>query len=365
MSRQLGLSFVVAALAITFATHAAHAQVDVQSGNLVALYRFDEVSGTSAVDSATLEGIQTANQNQGTIAWTPGLIGGALDLNGSSSLQAPDAVGEGATAFTISAWVNMDNTPGYDGIYSARNTENWGLNVEGGSTENLHYDYRFDNAPIDGGGSQGVDSPNGSAIVGQWQHLAMTWFVVDDGEGNLSTAGDIYLDGVDIGDAPNNATTFYSGFLSTWNIGDDPCCGGRELDAQLDELAVWNVALSAGEINTIYTNGLNGIGLQAPIDTSVPGDTNGDNLVNSVDFENIRANFGRDGGDEEVTLEKIDGDLVNDNVINFDDYAQWKQVSPKDSGAAVTAGAAVPEPSALLLVGLSATGLACVARRRA
>lgn len=358
MSRQLGLSLVVAALATTFVTQYSHAQVDVQSGNLVALYKFDEVSGTSAVDSATLEGIQTANQNQGTIAWTPGLIGGALDLDGSSSLQAPDAIGEGATAFTISAWVNMDNTPGYDGIYSARNTENMGLNVEGGSAENLHFDYRFDNPPIDGGGSQGVDSPNGSAVVGQWHHIAMTW-----------TADhsflDIYLDGADIGDANTTVDTVYNGYLSTWNIGDDPCCGGRELDAQLDELAVWNVALSAGEINTIYTNGLNGIGLQAPIDTSVPGDTNGDNLVNSVDFENIRANFGRDGGDEEVTLEKIDGDLVNDNVINFDDYAQWKQVSPKDSGAAVTAGAAVPEPSALLLVGLSAAGLACITRRRA
>lgn len=366
MFRQLSLSLVIAALATTFTTHIATAQIDVQSQNMVALYRFDEGSGTSAVDSAVLEGIQTANQNQGTIGWTTGLVGGALDLDGSSSLQAPDAIGEGAEAFTISVWVNLDGNPGYDGIYAARDTENWGLNVEGGSAANLHFDFRYDNPPVGSGGSQGVDSANGTAIADDaaagnngWQHLAMTWTAVTPTNGGFR---DIYLNGVDVGGANDTVASEYSGYLSTWNIGDDPCCGGRELDAQLDELAVWNVALSASEIMTIYNDGISGTpqGLMAPVDPNVPGDVNGDTLVNSVDFDKIRQNFFT------AQTERTEGDLVNDDFVDFSDYAQWKQVSPKDPdpAGAFASGASVPEPSALLMVIFSAAGLGWLTKRQ-
>lgn len=350
-----------AGAALVLMAQMAPAQVDVRSADMVALYKFDETSGIVAEDSATLEGPQNATQNQGTVAWTTGLIGGALDLDGASSLQAMDAVGMGSTALTFSVWVNMDDTPGYDGIYSARD-QNWGINVEGGSTENLHYDLRFDNDP--GGGSVGRDTANGSAVVGQWQHVAMTWSTESD-VNSPDFARYYYLNGVRIGDAPNSSiASVYTGHLSTWNIGDDPCCGGRELDAQLDELAVWNVALTEAEINTIYTNGLSGVGLLAPVDTSLPGDANGDGLVNNLDFEIIRANFGRDGFAEGVTLEAIDGDIVNDNVINFLDYGEWKQVSPKDPDAGALAGlAGAPEPSAIALMGLLGVAAGYLRRR--
>ncbi|MGJ8698153.1 MAG: LamG domain-containing protein [Verrucomicrobiaceae bacterium] len=229
---------------------------------LVAHYKFDEGSGTTAADSAG--GDQNAATNQGTVGWlTGGKIGGALDLPGNASMQAADAIGAGATAFTISIWVNMDDTPGYDGIYSARNTENWGLNVNGGNAAALAFDYRYDNPPINGGGSQGLDSPAGSAVVGTWHHVAMTW--ATDG---VNSSGAIYLDGVNVGTAPTNAAIEYSGHLSTWNIGDDPCCGGRELNAQLDDLAVWDEALSDAQIAQIFNGG--NAGLDAPTALTVP-----------------------------------------------------------------------------------------------
>ena len=223
---------------------------------LVAHYKFDEGSGTTALDSAG--GDQNATQNQGTIGWTgSGKIGGALDLPGTASLQAADAIGAGATAYTISLWVNMDDTPGYDGIYSAR-SENMGINVEGGSSANLHGDFRYDNHP--GGGSQGVDSANGSLVVGTWHHMAITWAA--------DKSGSIYLDGLNVGSQPASSAAIYDGHLSTWNIGDDPCCGGRELNAQLDDLAVWDEKLSDADILAIFNGGNNG--LDAPTALTVP-----------------------------------------------------------------------------------------------
>lgn len=223
---------------------------------LVAHYKFDDGTGSTALDSAG--GDQNATQNQGTIGWTgSGKIGGALDLPGTASLQAADAIGEGATAYTISLWINMDDTPAYDGIYTARN-ENMGINVEGGSSANLHGDFRYDNSP--GGGSQGVDSDNGSLVVGTWHHMAITWAA--------DKSGSIYLDGLKVGSQPASTAAIYEGHLSTWNIGDDPCCGGRELNAQLDDLAVWDEKLSDADIEAIFNGGNNG--LDAPTALTVP-----------------------------------------------------------------------------------------------
>ncbi len=220
---------------------------------LVAHYRFDEVGAdlTNALDSAG--GDQNATKNQGgAISSTAGQIGGAYDLPGNASLQAADAIGAGASAFTISVWVNMDDTPGYDGIYQTRN-ENWGINVEGGSAGALHYDYRFDNDP--GGGSTGIDSAGGSAVVGTWQHVAMTW----SASGNYIA----YLNGVEsVRTASINVATVYTAGSQLWNICDDPCCNGRELNAQIDDLAVWDEELSATQILQIYNGGL--AGLDAP-----------------------------------------------------------------------------------------------------
>lgn len=255
-----------AKLAVCVATVATLLVASASNAALVAHYKFDDGSGSTALDSAG--GDQNATTNQGTVGWTTGIIGGALDLPGNASMQVADAIGVGATAYTISAWVNMDDTPGYDGIYAARDTENLGLNVEGGSAANLHFDFRYDNPPIAGGGSQGVDSPDGSAVVGTWHHIATTW-TADH------TFLDIYVDGADVGDANTTVDTVYNGHLSTWNIGDDPCCGGRELNAQLDDLAVWDEALSPLQISFLHNGGLRGLDAPQALAAGIPEPASG------------------------------------------------------------------------------------------
>ena len=362
MPRKLFLFVGVAAIATGHFVESTvdAATIDIQKDKLVALYRFDEVSGTSAEDFALLEGAQTANQNQGNIGWTAGLIGGALNLDGLSSLQGPDAIYQAATAFTISAWVKLSSPPttGYKGIFMIKNPANtWGLAVKGVSSA-PRYEFRYD-APAEGAGSStGKDGPAGTVMTDQWQHLAMTW-TADN------SFRDYYIDGVDVGNAGTTGIrNDYNGGEAgwTWNFGDDFCCGGRELLGLVDEIAVWEVALSASEIQSIYTNGLVGNGLEAPIPPP-PGDANDDGFVDEDDFEIIRTNFGRDGLLEGVTLERIDGDLVNDNVIDFDDYGDWKRTPKGPIPGPLVASAEIPEPSTLFLLALAAVG-ACFARDR-
>jgi hypothetical protein len=58
----------------------------------------------------------------------------------------------------------------------------------------------------------------------------------------------------------------------------------------------------------------------------------------------------------------LDGDVVVDNIVNVLDFRLWKNSVPAEI-AALAAGFAVPEPSAMLLAGLALAGLTAVRRR--
>jgi len=216
---------------------------------LVAYYPFEEGTGITAHDIATDDGGQDAMQEQGTVDWTAnGLIGSALDLSGNASLLAADAIPAGATELTMSVWINPDVANGFRGIYSGRNTPgNWGLNLNA-----FRSDHRFVNAA--GTSSFGVTSPDDSILASSgWHHLAITWQT--DGTTSTSIA---YLDGAPIAPASTSATTTYITPSLGYFIGDDPCCNNREFDGLIDDLAVFDRALSEAEIAQIRTNGLAG-----------------------------------------------------------------------------------------------------------
>ncbi|HEX2473834.1 MAG TPA: hypothetical protein VHK01_03750, partial [Lacipirellulaceae bacterium] len=84
----------------------------------------------------------------------------------------------------------------------------------------------------------------------------------------------------------------------------------------------------------------------------VPGDTDGDGVVEFSDFEPIRANF------RKTVASRSEGDLVSNGVVDFDDFRQWKTAFVGGGGSLagddIGFTAAVPEPSAFVaaLVGL-------------
>jgi len=339
-------SATLPAILLTLAASLLPAQAN---ADLVAHYKLDDGSGTVAVDSAG--GDQDANQNQGTVTWTAtGLIGGALDLDGFSSLQALDALSPADTAFTMSAWVNPNTDGGYKGIYAGRNTPgNWGLNIESG-----HGDFRFSTI----GASHGVDSPDNSVVEsGGWYHMAITW----EGDG-VNKTGIAYLNGVPIGSAPGHITAVYASPDGFYNIGDDPCCGNREFNGQIDDIAVWNEALTEAQIMTVYEGGLAGIDAPTSLFGGLPSDLNSNGFVDFEDLTILLANWNKD-----VTAD--DGNLVEPltTVVNFADLtvllADWTGPGPAGSPEAAL-GEAVPEPSSLLLAVLATLGLSFGWRRR-
>jgi len=203
------------------------------TNGLVAWYKFDEGSGTTANDSS-------GQGNHGTLtngpSWVSGVLGSALHFGGTNdAVVVPDSNSLDLTNVTIAAWMWVeDNTPSvYIGLASKGG--GWGyngyqlmMNIYGGT--------RWE---VDGVGMYG-----NVLATGRWQHVASTW----DG-----TTKRVYLDGV-------LDTSETGGSLTANSL---PLGIGRiltpvteeSLVGSLDDVRIYNRALSADEIRDLQQLG--------------------------------------------------------------------------------------------------------------
>ncbi len=220
---------------------------------LIHLWTFDEMSGTVANDSVgAING--TWNGDAANITWTTeGLVGGAADLAGQNTggnhFNLDQLAIEGLTQMTVSIWFqndgNTDNA--YNSLIMSR-PANWGIAIE---NNNQQADFRFNNEAD--GSSRGFDSAAVlTASATEWHHAIMS---IDTDSGEI-----IYtLDGVSVS-ANHSGASAISGI--GWAIGNDGSAGtSRDWDGRLDELAIWNIALTADDHQAVYRNGLSGIGV--------------------------------------------------------------------------------------------------------
>ncbi len=223
---------------------------------LIGLWRLDETAGGVAKDLVSgNDAIWQAGESE-ALEWVDGVVGGAADLTdagGDNYFQIDDLPQLiGAEGITIAAWVSADAQGGYNGIFmtrtfNGRTNNSWGIAYEA--------DGRLDTR-VDG---PGIDSEDGAIAPeeGVWHHVVLVW---DSEEGTHTQ----YLDGVETNMSGGRPTEAILGPLSgPWYIGYDDCCGGgRDFDGRIDEVALWNKALSGDEIAEIYQNGLAGTGIE-------------------------------------------------------------------------------------------------------
>jgi hypothetical protein len=319
-----------------------------------------------------------ADTNTDGLSYTRGKIGGAVRLGGTASdffqitsipeinniIALPD---EGdaipGTGITVSAWVSSFGTgASYQGVLMTndavdrastapdvdRTARNWGLAYGPGTAT---FDSRVSGV--------GLASPAASVPNFEWHHIALVWGADATTVSDFFVSRRIYVDGVQVGFTQDTAVAklITSG---SWRIGSEGL--NRQFVGLLDDLAVYNQALTASQVAAITAAGNSGTNASGVATSAVlAGDVDGINGVTIDDFNIIRDNLTKN-----VTARNL-GDLNGDRKVNLTDFQEWLDAAPAGLGASALASlssANVPEPSTSVLLALTLTGGMLRLRRR-
>jgi|GEM_PF-787108 len=277
----------IAKVNIVFSKSQSYSAVDFRIDNitvykgmgLVAEWKFDEGSGTTAVDSS-------GNNNNGTIngaAWTSaGISGNALQFDGindyvavpiSSSLDSPSG------AVTISMWVKLDALPSSDPYVL------WRYGTSGTAIPGMKsFGEVFSNGSICAGvTSNGGTTYIGGALFSTTKVSASTWYLVTLTYNSALSSQNVklYVNGVQESSANgNDSLVAMDGYF--WIARNGNAASPCYVDGTIDEVRIYNRAQSASEIQTAFNalapiiNNNTGAGytkIQDAINASVSGQT--------------------------------------------------------------------------------------------
>lgn len=205
----------------------------------VAYYPFDQVNGTVAVDAS-------GNGHNGTLVggatFVAGMVGNALSLSGTNQyMTVPANLLNTASEMTIAAWVRVRTDRVWARVFDFGNntTTYMFLTPHNGTTNALRF-------AISTGGNTMEQMLNGTAVptLGAWQHVAVVLG---------PSGGTLYLDGAAV--TTNAGLTLRPSSLGTtvnnW-IGRSQYTADPFLAGDIDELRIYDKALSAADITTLF-----------------------------------------------------------------------------------------------------------------
>ncbi|MFJ6622095.1 LamG-like jellyroll fold domain-containing protein [Kitasatospora sp. NPDC091335] len=215
-------------------------------------WKFDEAAG--ATESVGAGGDFEAVLGTGAKTGTePGHSGNALKLDGTADgyAQTLPALLETQRSFTASAWVRYDGTAGSHAVLSQGGSNHFafrlGVDDVGGQSR---WTFKAQTAAGDSGatvvGAQSTTAPT----VGRWTHLLAT-YKTETKEIRL------YVDGALAASAPVTAVWDGHGPLQ---IGRSRCATGwcDAWPGAVDDVQLWDSALSATEAQTVFAGGVPG-----------------------------------------------------------------------------------------------------------
>ena len=212
-------------------------------------WKFDDASGTTAVDSSgngndgTLNGNDHGhghgNGNGGTDQWITGAVGGALDFDGRNdyiNCGNDQSLGITGTQITVAAWVRWDSNDAWSAIAMRTSSGNWddgyGLYAHSDGTVNFYVTKYNRNRAV-----------KAFSADGQWHHIVGTY----DG-----SSVRIWVDGVE--GTPDS----YSGDISNANDDFEIARGTSNrynFNGAIDDVCIYDHVLTTGEITELAGGG--------------------------------------------------------------------------------------------------------------
>lgn len=213
-------------------------------GTLLGHWRLDQTSGLAVPDAVGLaDGTIT-----GSPTWASGPRGGALQFYGTESVQL-GAVDVGPLdRITLATWVRIDSVAGngYESRFISKSVgpqaddHTWMLGNFGDGTA-LRFRLKTN------GSTTSLQSANGALPLGTWLHVAGTY----DG-----TTMRIFVDGIEVGSRAATGSIPAEPTVSA-ALGNQPTgAGPRGLIGLLDDVYLFDAALSGGELLSLANDGV-------------------------------------------------------------------------------------------------------------
>jgi prepilin-type N-terminal cleavage/methylation domain-containing protein len=200
---------------------------------LVGYWKFDDGGGTSPIESSGYDPAYSSSF-VGSPTWTTGILGGALDFDGTNRVDVFSGLPESSSdGVALSAWIKLNSALG--GSYrriTNRNTYRLSLLVD-----EVHFqvwDCAFNGV--------GLLATNAPLTIGQWYHV-LGQYDYNVGRGSIFIDGERVLSTI----FPYDDDVCY---LWNTNIGGTDATDG--VDAVLDEVRIYNRALSDNEVQRLY-----------------------------------------------------------------------------------------------------------------
>lgn len=278
----------------------------------------------------------------------------SLQLNGTSQsmlLPAPADFVRNASGATLIAWVRPDNITGTRTIIALNNGDTasgGGLGSGRAVLQIASNQFRALGRIGDGGSS--VTLLGGSPVIGNTYMVAG---VFDYAAGGLR----LYVNGNQVAtSSPAWAANVPDTANLAAHIGANAIGAAEFWAGGIDGARIYNTALTATDILNIYA-------AETPA-PPVPGDTNGNGLVEANDLTPIRDNWRMTGRTRQQG--NLSGDVAG--LVDFTDFREWKTAILAGGGSLEgidLSFTTVPEPAAALLVLVGSFGLCgCRATRR-
>ena len=221
----------VVLLATGVLVSASYAKIDPE--NIVGIWLFDEGSGKDPEDSSK-------NENHGTFTgdpeWTEGKFGGALEFNGDDVVivSSSDSLKSTMEGLTVALWVYPTKICTAANVAEINFNQGWRLRVFHAGTNVKFFDRANTNMFI-----------GGETPVEEWTHVAATG---SEEEINVYVNGE-RVGGTDIPFAPDVGNDNLS-------IGAADNAPAEYFVGKIDDVIIFNVALSEDDINSIMKDGL-------------------------------------------------------------------------------------------------------------
>ncbi len=239
------------ALSLNELNYLKHRRPNGKEDGLLSLWHFDEGSGLTTADAGPAARLGNLN---GGVAWKPSAAPIALTMvatncvrfdGATGYVQVPHNTNLNAYPFTASAWFRTTNTVSFvQGIvskYADASGNGWAIFVQNGKLRGFYYRPGFLGA---------IDATSVAIVAdGGWHHAAMT---VD------AAGGRLWLDGGVVGTgswvSPGPCTNSQPVLIGAYT----PSVYSERFQGALDELTIWNRALTTNEIQSLKNRPLLG-----------------------------------------------------------------------------------------------------------